>query len=167
MNHNFTCSLCGHRREGLPECVTLSNEKLRCSSDFSLHRHSPGQQGRFTEGPTGLIQPESGWVNWENVPNWMCDFWVTVLKPSGRVWALHWPTSKLFPSACLSACKHTSLSARLSLTVLLDLFTFVKYTYLSPSASNFYHCNGEQRSTQNCQKFDIWHQWSIRVQFSF
>lgn len=31
--------------------------------------------------------------------------------------------------------------------------------------SNFYHCNGEQRSTQHCQKFDIWHQSSIHGYF--
>lgn len=111
-----------------------------------------------------------GWYI-QTVVAWMGEIyhtgWVIFEQPVGRVQTLQWPISKLFPSVCLPACKHTSPSASLEL-VLLSLFTLIKNTYFSLSVSSFgsNYFNWDQRSTQNGLKFEIWQKRSMHGQFS-
>lgn len=82
-SHNFTCSLCGHRRGVLPESVTLNNEKLSWSSDCVytdiLHR----SRKDLPSGSVRLMHPDRRWVNLWNTPEWMCN--LVWCRPAGRV----------------------------------------------------------------------------------
>lgn len=82
-SHNFTCSLCGHRRGVLPESVMLNNEKLSWSSDCVytdiLHRSRKDLPG----GSVRLMHPDRRRVNLWNTPEWMCE--LVSCRSAGRV----------------------------------------------------------------------------------
>lgn len=115
MNHNFTCSLCGHTRGVLPESVMLNNGKLSWSSDYVYIDIL--QDGR-DDLPNGLQE----WCT-QTADEWMGEFKRLDMQ---FLWATSWQrqicplTNIKTLSICLCTC-------RLGLTIVTGPIAFLLF----------------------------------------